>query len=419
MSTLLKIARGVLAGANKNRQDAEELEREQRADAEERRRREFDEGLRSTTTLARLAEQGFIFGDDAEDDSDPDDPARFFDPDEAGARGGPPPRPTGSGRDDRELEELPALPVIQDQAGKPIYGPTPDERPRRPMEIASEIVRSGSPARRRPVSVGTIVVDGKRVAVSYDPENTPAGKTARRNRAAYEQLQRAGQIGPDAEFDELEDYAAMLREQQTERRRSERRAGVLDTVTAALVAKKVPEAQARRIAEIYVKPDGSVAAGIGDYLDEEDLATFREKEEIRASTAARYRAPRKEPGQTPAQKRAIRLRSAQGNAGAWAEGGRSAEAIANALARFYPDLSHGELRGIAIEAVRSKKRANKAGAANDDVSAFFDEDDDGGDEDAGAGDKGEAPDSVVDAALRKFGGDEAKAAAHLRSQGYR
>jgi hypothetical protein len=414
------IARGVLAGANRNRQEAEERDRQLRAEAEARRRREFDEQIASTTAAARLAEQGFIFGDDADEDAP--DVRQFFDePERDEPRRGGPPRPTGSGQDfDDELGELPDLPVVQDHTGTPIYSPArtpassqaPDSPrpPRRPMEIAREIAQGGRAPRRRPVKIGTIIVDGKPVPVSFDRENTPAAKAARRNRAAYEQLRG---LGFGDEFDEGEDYPGMLREQRTEREQAERRADVISTLTAALVAKRIPEAQAQRLAALYVKPDGSVLAGIGDYLDEEDLETFREKETIRARIGAQYRAPREEPSETPAQKRATRLRSARGNAARWAEGGRSIDAIEGALARYYPDISLGELKGIAIAVVREKKRADRGGA-DDSGGAFFDDDDDDDESD-----KGEAPDSVVDAALRKFGGDEAKATAYLRSQGYR
>lgn len=428
MSGIMAIARGVLAGANKNRQDEEEREREQRAEAEERRRREFDEGLRSTETLARLAAQGFDFHtDDGDDEDERDVTARFFDPgpSEHPPRGGPPARPTGSGRDDGELEELPALPVVQDHTGTPIYeSPSRGSPPRRPMEIASEIVRGERPPRRKPINVGTIVRDGKRVAVSYDPSNSPAGKAARRNRSAYDQLQRAGQIGPDAEFDELEDYAAMLREQQTERRRSERRAGVVETVAAALIAKKIPELQARRLAEIYVKADGSVAAGIGDYLDQEDLDVFARKEEIRASTAARYRAPRERAAPSPTTRESY-FRQVAASAIEAADGDVKAAA---ALLVQDPSTKNVFSEGMAVRhlnaaaaqyrrrAAAERRAARRSGV--DDSWSDEDEDDDGGDEREESGDKGEAPDSVVDAALRRFGGDEAKAAAYLRSQGY-
>lgn len=103
---------------------------------------------------------------------------------------------------------------------------------------------------------------------------------------------------------------------------------------------------------------------------------FRETREARAAEERQRAADRaaqrdvtaaRREEETPAQKRAARLRSAKGNAQAWAEGGRSAEAIAGALRRYYPDVSFGELRGISVDVVRAASRSASNGplTAND------------------------------------------------------
>lgn len=134
-----------------------------------------------------------------------------------------------------------------------------------------------------------------------------------------------------------------------------------------------------------------------------------ESGEFRPTGRMPYRAPQEEQRDTPLQRRNVRLRSAEGNAMAWAEGGRSAKAIAGALKKFYPELSLGELRGVAIEAVRSKGKAGGGASTGATLYKSNQEQETG---------KGEAPDDVLDEALARFDGDEARAAAYLRSLGY-
>lgn len=133
--------------------------------------------------------------------------------------------------------------------------------------------------------------------------------------------------------------------------------------------------QARADSLLFRKEDSVERAEDRDADRDLRERTYRENREARAAEqrersldrrAVREQTAASRGEETPAQKRAARLRSAKGNAQAWAEGGRSAEAIAGALKGFYPDVSLGELRGISIEAVRAMSRSARRAPADAD-----------------------------------------------------
>jgi hypothetical protein len=308
------IARGVLAGGLKNRETA--------AAEKERRRREQLENIELMDRLSNM--EGFSFEDDEED-------------------------PAAPGASPDPVDELPAMPVEQISDGQ--GGPAAQQG----------IEPAIPPARERPktaMEIARITIGGRERGVRFDPTQTPAAKRARRD-----QLNRAAHAAssPDEEYDEGRDYVT---EQRTQRRTE----AELDAITQAIIDSGIETdpkkarawARANRTLERINRANAPKppVRGTPEYNE-----AIEAEEDVRGRTRAKYREPREGDRETPAQKRAARLRSARGNAAAWAEGGRSADAIAGALARFYPDVSAGELKGIALDVVRAKERAApKAGS---------------------------------------------------------
>lgn len=380
------IARGVLAGNLRNREaDAAE---------EERRRRREIENIELMDRLSNM--EGFSF----EDDEPPDDA-------------------TGSG----EPDELPALPVEEISDGR--GGPTTQQG----IEPAIPPVGERPKAPRTAMEIARITIGGRERGVRFDPTQTPAAKRARRD-----QLNRAAHAAssPDEEYDEGRDYVA----EQRERKRDEAEiAATTQAIIDSGIETDPKKARAWAVANPTLDKITKARAPRAPVRGSPEYEQMLRRES--AIPTRRGAGGGDDDDGTPAQRRAVRVRSATGWATRWADMGDDAEKIARSLAKNFPDLSSGERNGIAVAAVRSKAGATRAEKAAERAAsgtggrggAYVTKARTAAGVPARSGaaaaestavrrDKGEAPDSVVRAALRKFGGDEAKAEAYLRGQGY-